>query len=44
MPESLKKPEYLLILLAAAGGFAFSTWQTLLNNLAVEKTGVLVTS
>jgi predicted MFS family arabinose efflux permease len=37
MPESFKKPEYLLILLAAAGAFAFSTWQTLLNNFAVEK-------
>ncbi|MES9870288.1 MAG: MFS transporter [Sedimenticola sp.] len=36
MPESFKKPEYLLILLAAAGSFAFSAWHTLLNNFAVE--------
>ncbi|OOZ35758.1 MFS transporter [Solemya velesiana gill symbiont] len=36
MPSSLKKPEYLLILLAAAGSFAFSSWHTLLNNFAVE--------
>jgi len=44
MPESLKKAEYLRILFAAAGGFAFSTWQTLLNNFAVEKAGVVVPS
>ncbi|MBT8438244.1 MAG: MFS transporter, partial [Gammaproteobacteria bacterium] len=25
------------MLLAAAGAFAFSTWQTLLNNFAIEK-------
>ncbi|MES9935441.1 MAG: hypothetical protein ABW153_03310 [Sedimenticola sp.] len=36
MPESFKKQEYLLILLAAAGSFAFSTRHTLLINFAVE--------
>ncbi|MET0094187.1 MAG: hypothetical protein ABW120_11670 [Sedimenticola sp.] len=36
MPESFKKSEYLLILLAAAGSFAFSAWHTLLNNFTVE--------
>ncbi|OOY98468.1 MFS transporter [Solemya velum gill symbiont] len=39
MPESLKKPEYFLILLAAAGSFAFAAWLTLLNNFVVEKAG-----
>lgn len=37
MSDSFKKAEYFLILLAAAGAFAFSTWQTLLNNFAVER-------
>lgn len=37
MPDRFKNPEYLLILLAAAGAFAFSVWHTLINNFAVEK-------
>jgi len=37
MFERYKKPEYFLILLAAAGSFAFSSWHTLLNNFAVEQ-------
>ncbi|MEW8014286.1 MAG: hypothetical protein AB2807_05720 [Candidatus Sedimenticola endophacoides] len=36
---SLKKPEHFLILLAAAGSFAFSAWHTLLNNFAIEAAG-----
>ncbi|MES9965412.1 MAG: MFS transporter [Candidatus Sedimenticola sp. 20ELBAFRAG] len=39
MPASFRKPEYLLILLAAAGSFAFASWHTLLNNFAVEMAG-----
>lgn len=37
MSKYLKNPEVLLILLAAAGAFGFSTWHTLINNFAVEK-------
>ncbi|PLY13262.1 MAG: MFS transporter [Sedimenticola sp.] len=39
MFERFRKPEYLLILLAAAGSFAFASWHTLLNNYAVETAG-----
>ncbi len=39
MPLNLKKPEYLLILLAGAGAFAFSAWQVMLNNFVIEKAG-----
>lgn len=37
MPNRFKNPEFLLILLAAAGAFAFAAWHTLINNFAVEK-------
>ncbi len=37
MPDRFNKPEYLLILLAAAGSFGFATWHTLINNFAVER-------
>lgn len=37
MSEKYQKPEYLLILLAATGAFAFAVWHTLLNNFAVEQ-------
>ena len=37
MLERFKKPEHLLILLAAAGALAFASWQTLLNNFAVDR-------
>ena len=39
MPDRFKKPEYLLILLAAAGAFGFAAWHTLINNFAVERLG-----
>ncbi|MGD2128795.1 MAG: MFS transporter [Lysobacterales bacterium] len=32
-----RRPEYLLILLAVASSLAFSVWQALLNNFAVEQ-------
>ena len=37
MPRSVRRPEVLLIILAAAAALAFSVWQALLNNFAVER-------
>jgi MFS family permease len=37
LPERFNKPEYLLILMAAAASLAFAVWQALLNNFAVEQ-------
>lgn len=39
MPDRFKNPEYLLIILAAAGAFAFAAWQAMINNFAVEQLG-----
>jgi predicted MFS family arabinose efflux permease len=36
MPAAFKKPEYLLILLGVAATLAFSVWQALLNNFAID--------
>ena len=33
----INKPEYLLILMAVAASLAFSVWQALLNNFAIEQ-------
>ena len=35
--NKLDKPEYLLILMAVAASLAFSVWQALLNNFAIEQ-------
>jgi len=36
IPPQRKNPEYLLILLGVAATLAFSVWQVLLNNFAIE--------
>jgi len=35
--SKIDKPEYLLILMAVAASLAFSVWQALLNNFAIEQ-------
>jgi len=35
--SKIDKPEYLLILMAVAASIAFSVWQALLNNFAIEQ-------
>jgi predicted MFS family arabinose efflux permease len=39
MPNKRNNPEYLLALMAVAATLAFSVWQVLLNNFAVEQAG-----
>ena len=36
-PQNLKRPEVLLLLMAAAVPLSFATWQALLNNFAIER-------
>ena len=36
-PKGWRRPEILLLILAAAGPLSFATWQALLNNFAIER-------
>ncbi len=39
VPQSWKRPEILLFVMAAAMPLAFGVWQALLNNFTIERAG-----